>query len=98
MVLMVLTGCGHWRPFNDAVVGSTTNGVMVVEFGGAGTAATGHALTTLLPFLGWTVAQPESYLLACSPALCLAGCGVVGTGLLGHRMSAALIARSPLPT
>ena len=46
MVLMVLTGCGHWRPFNDAVVGNTPSGVTVVEFGGAGTVYMGNTVVT----------------------------------------------------
>ena len=46
MVLMVLTGCGYWRPFSDAVVGDTPGGVTVVEFGGAGTGYRGDAITT----------------------------------------------------
>ncbi|WP_380552632.1 hypothetical protein [Streptacidiphilus alkalitolerans] len=46
VVLTVLTGCGYWRPFNDAVVGRTQTGVEVVEFGGAGTVYRGRALTT----------------------------------------------------
>lgn len=46
MVLTALTGCGYWRPFNDAAVGRTQDGVVVVQFGGAGTGYLGRMFTT----------------------------------------------------
>ena len=46
MVLTALTGCGYWRPFNDAAVGRTQHGVAVLQFGGAGTGYPGRMLTT----------------------------------------------------
>jgi hypothetical protein len=46
MLLTALTGCGHWRPFNDAAVGRTQDGVVAVQFGGAGTGYLGRMLTT----------------------------------------------------
>ncbi|TDU01694.1 hypothetical protein EDD99_0061 [Streptomyces sp. 846.5] len=59
------------------------------RLGGALTAAAlCVGLVTILPFLGWTLALPDSYPVAFALALLLFLCGLSGTWLLGHRLSA----------
>ncbi|MEY9849727.1 hypothetical protein [Streptacidiphilus sp. MAP5-3] len=39
LALVMVAGCGYWRPFSDAVVGTEQGSVVVLEFGGAGAGA-----------------------------------------------------------
>jgi hypothetical protein len=56
--------------------------------------ALGTGVLTILPFLGWTVARPDSYAVAGSLALAAFLSGLVGGGVLGWRLSPA---RAPGP-
>ncbi|WP_370112741.1 hypothetical protein [Streptacidiphilus sp. MAP12-33] len=55
--LVTVAGCGYWRPFSDAVVGTGQGSVVVLEFGGPGTGDTGQILVAWDDGLHWQVSH-----------------------------------------